>query len=74
MPTFTTISANDFIRNGGERDKFPHTGPVNYGFGARPYTAAFKGRELKTSRGQNRVFASARAAAAAILEESKKTS
>lgn len=62
-----TLNANDFLKlENGPCGKFPHTGPVYYGTGARPYTAAFKGTELKRADRKNREFKTAEAAAKAI--------
>lgn len=66
----TTINANDFFNRAvhGPRGKFPHTGPVCYGYGKLPYTAALKGIELSGKNG-HRLFKTAEAAARAILAE-----
>lgn len=63
----TTITHNEFIANHGPRSKFPHTGPVAYGSGARPYGAVLKGVELKRADGKVREFKTAEAAARAIV-------
>lgn len=63
----TTIPAYEFIA-AGPRSKFPHTGPVYYGTGKLPYTAALKGVELKSNNGRlNRAFKTAETAARAIV-------
>jgi hypothetical protein len=62
-----TLTANEFI-NHGWNTKFPHTGPVAYGYGALPYAAALKGLELRSKNGRKRLFATAEAAEHAINE------
>jgi hypothetical protein len=62
-----TITANEFHTSGSAQDKFPHTGPIYYGTGSRPYLAALKGITLKTRGGIiARCFKSADAAERAI--------
>lgn len=61
-----TISGAQFYLVGTERHKFPHTGPIYYGTGRLPYTAALKGIELKGRNGKKRLFKTATAAQNAI--------
>lgn len=45
-----------------------HTGPVYYGIGSLPYTAAVSGCELRRRDGKARLFKTAQAARAAIAK------
>jgi hypothetical protein len=67
-----TISGAEFQKlENGPCGKFPHTGPVNYESGKNPFTAAFKGMELKRADGKNRCFKTADAAIKAITEAAR---
>lgn len=68
-----TITANEFYAAGGQYDKFPHTGPIYYSTGARPYGAALKGVQLKSKNGYNLEYKTAEAAERAILKAAKET-
>ena len=65
-----TVTAYQFhLLNIAGEGKFPHTGPVYYGSGKMPFTAALKGKELKDRAGRyNRTFKTAEAAIRAIEE------
>jgi hypothetical protein len=67
-----TLTANAFFNRDehGPRSKFPHTGPVYYGSGKLPYTAALKGVEL-SGRNGHRLFKTAEAADKAAAREER---
>lgn len=62
-----TINAFDFHT----AKPLAFTGPVYYGTGALPYTAALRGVELARADGKVRCFQSPMAAQKAIIEERK---
>jgi hypothetical protein len=62
---------NDFVRSATHLHKMPHTGPVYYGTGARPYGAALKGSILVDSRNRVLEFKTPEAAEKKIREITK---
>ena len=63
-----TINANLYFAEHGPFSKFPHTGPLYFGSGARPYSAVLKGEILRRADGKVREFKTADAAAQAVLK------
>lgn len=67
-----TLTYNEYAKAGTWCHKMPHTGPVYYGTGARPYGAALKGIILTDSRNRVLEFKTPRTAIAAINAEANK--
>lgn len=66
-----TMPYNEFVRTATHLHKMPHTGPVYYGTGARPYGAALKGCILVDSRNRVLEFKTPAAAEKKIREIAK---
>lgn len=66
-----TATAKEHFEVGQPNHKFPHTGPVYYGTGARPYSAALKGKLLKTKQGYVKQFGNPLTATRAIEAAAK---